>query len=89
MFGVAEAHQLSPADLLATLTELTVASIVHSYRTSCPGCLSKCCVAVAVGILKRRFQIYLEPVPVLTTDEVGLNADLKAIAFAILATGGS
>jgi len=42
-------------------------------------------VAVAVGISKRRFQINLEPVPVLTTDEVGLNADFKTIAFAILA----
>lgn len=33
----AEAYGLSPADLLATFTELTVASIAQSYERFCPG----------------------------------------------------
>lgn len=85
----AEAHQLSPADLLATLTELTVASIVHSYRTFLPHLPER--VLLCGGgsrnlYLKHRLQTQLESVPVLTTDEVGLSADFKeAIAFAVLA----
>jgi anhydro-N-acetylmuramic acid kinase len=85
----AEAHQLSPADLLATLTELTVASIVKEYSTFLPHLPER--VLLCGGgsrnlYLKRRLQTYLEPVPVLTTDEVGLSADFKeAIAFAVLA----
>lgn len=87
--GDAEAHQLSPADLLATLTELTVASIVRGYRTFLPELPEQ--VLLCGGgsrnlYLKSRLQLHLEQVPVLTTDEVGLNADFKeAIAFAILA----
>lgn len=85
----AEAHHLSPSDLLATLTQLTVASIAKGYRTFLPHLPEQ--VLLCGGgsrnlYLKRRLQLALEPVPVLTTDEVGLNADFKeAIAFAILA----
>ncbi|MCC5622092.1 anhydro-N-acetylmuramic acid kinase, partial [Nostoc sp. CHAB 5715] len=36
--------------------------------------------------LKRRLELLLPSIPVLTTDEVGLSADFKeAIAFAVLA----
>ena len=82
-------YQLSPADLLATLTELTAASIVYSYRSFLPQMPQR--VLLCGGgsrnlYLKHRLQILLESVPVLTTDEVGLSADFKeAIAFAILA----
>lgn len=85
----AEPHKLTPSDLLATLTELTVASIVHSYRTFLPEMPKR--VLLSGGgsrnfYLKHRLQKQLSPVSVLTTDEVGLNADFKeAIAFAILA----
>lgn len=85
----AEAYQLGPADLLATLTELTVASIVRSYRTFLPQMPER--VLLCGGgsrnlYLKRRLETQLEPVAVMTTDEVGLNADFKeAIAFAVLA----
>jgi anhydro-N-acetylmuramic acid kinase len=91
----AEPYQLSAADLLATLTELTVASIVHSYRTFLPQMPDR--VLLCGGgsrnlYLKQRLQVSLSTpgenvqIPVLTTDEVGLNADYKeAIAFAILA----
>jgi anhydro-N-acetylmuramic acid kinase len=107
----AEPYNLSAADLLATLTELTVASIVHNYQTFLPKMPDR--VLLCGGgsrnlYLKQRLQIYLSPpgestqlpitlvprlclgtplpIPVLTTDEVGLNADYKeAIAFAVLA----
>jgi anhydro-N-acetylmuramic acid kinase len=75
--------------LLATLTELTAASIVHSYRTFLPGMPDE--VLLCGGgsrnlYLKQRLQAILEPVPVLTTDEAGVSADFKeAIAFAVLA----
>jgi anhydro-N-acetylmuramic acid kinase len=98
LFGLAYLHQclkdaapyqLNPADLLATLTELTVASIAHSYQTFLPQMPQQ--VLLCGGgsrnlYLKQRLQLLLPSVPVLTTDEVGLNADFKeAIAFAVLA----
>ena len=85
----AEAYQLTPADILATLTELTAASIVHSYRTFLPQLPDR--VLLCGGgsrnlYLIQRLQSLLGSVPVLTTDEVGLSADFKeAIAFAVLA----
>ncbi len=84
-----EPYHLSSADLLATLTELTVASIVKEYSTFLPHLPDR--VLLCGGgsrnlYLKRRLQNHLQPVPVLTTDEVGLSADFKeAIAFAVLA----
>jgi anhydro-N-acetylmuramic acid kinase len=85
----AKTYALSPADLLATLTELTAASIVHSYRTFLPQMPDE--VLLCGGgsrnlYLKQRLQALLEKVPVLITDEVGMSADFKeAIAFAVLA----
>ncbi len=85
----AELYQLSAADLLATLTELTVASIVKEYSNFLPQLPERILLCGGGSrnlYLKRRLQVYLEPVPVLTTDEVGLSADFKeAIAFAVLA----
>lgn len=83
------AYDLSPADVLATLTELTVASIVHSYQTFLPTMPDR--VLLCGGgshnlYLKRRLQAQLHPVEVLTTSEAGLSVDFKeAIAFAVLA----
>ena len=88
-FQDAQPYQLSPADMLATLTELTVASIVHSYRTFLPQMPQR--VFLCGGgsrnlYLKQRLQLALDTIPVSTTDEAGLNADFKeAIAFAVLA----
>jgi anhydro-N-acetylmuramic acid kinase len=85
----AQAYQLNAADILATLTELTAASIVHSYRTFLPEMPQR--VLLCGGgsrnlYLKRRLELLLTSIPVLTTDEVGLSADFKeAIAFAVLA----
>jgi anhydro-N-acetylmuramic acid kinase len=85
----ADPYDLSPADLLATLTELTVAAIAHSYQSFLPEMPDQ--VLVCGGgsrnlYLKQRLQALLGEIPVLTTDEAGLNADFKeAIAFAVLA----
>ncbi|MEH2079857.1 MAG: anhydro-N-acetylmuramic acid kinase [Nostoc sp.] len=85
----AQAYQLNPADILATLTELTAASIFHSYRTFLPEMPQRVllCGGGSRNIyLKQRLQFLLGSIPVWTTDEVGLSADFKeAIAFAVLA----
>jgi anhydro-N-acetylmuramic acid kinase len=78
-----------PADILATLTELTAASIAHSYRSCLPQMPDQvllCGGGSKNQYLKQRLQALLGAIPVKTTDEVGLNADFKeAIAFAVLA----
>ncbi|HLP88945.1 MAG TPA: anhydro-N-acetylmuramic acid kinase [Nostocaceae cyanobacterium] len=85
----AHAYQLSDADFLATLTELTVASIIHSYRSFLPQMPER--VLLCGGgsrnlYLKNRLKLLLSTVPVVTTDELGMNGEFKeAIAFAILA----
>lgn len=84
----AAAYDLSPADILATLTELTVCSVADSYRRFLP-CLPDQVALCGGGshnaYLKQRLQAHLDR-PVFTTDDLGLNADFKeAIAFAVLA----
>ncbi|MFB2836297.1 anhydro-N-acetylmuramic acid kinase [Floridanema evergladense] len=87
-------YELSSGDFLATLTELTVASIVQSYNKFLPKMPDK--VLICGGgsrnlYLKKRLETNLNQksetkIPVLATDEVGLSADYKeAIAFAVLA----
>jgi anhydro-N-acetylmuramic acid kinase len=88
--GDAQAYQLSEADVLATLTELTAASIVHSYRQILdvmPDQVLLCGGGSRNTYLRGRIQTLLgAAISVLTTDDVGLNADAKeAIAFAVLA----
>ncbi len=84
-----QGENFSPADLLATLTELTAAAIAHSYRTFLPQMPDQ--VLVCGGgsrnrYLMTRIRALLNPISVLTTDDAGLNADFKeAIAFAVLA----
>lgn len=82
-------YQLSSSDWLATLTEFTVMSIVDSYQRFLPQMPEEIllCGGGSRNIyLKKRLQDYVKPTAVLTTQEVGLNADAKeAIAFAILA----
>jgi anhydro-N-acetylmuramic acid kinase len=86
----ARAAQLNDADLLATIVELTVASIARSYRDFLPSMPEE--VLLCGGgsrnlYLKQRLQSKLNNISrVLTTDEAGLNGDFKeAIAFAVLA----
>ncbi|MGF1492758.1 MAG: anhydro-N-acetylmuramic acid kinase [Microcoleaceae cyanobacterium] len=85
----AEVYQLTPADILATLTELTVASIVRSYEQFLPQRPEQ--VLLCGGgshnlYLRQRLQMLLHPTPVMTTADVNLDVDFKeAIAFAVLA----
>ena len=85
----AERYDLLPEDVLATLAELTVASIVRSYQKFLPQMPDEILLCGGGSrnlYLKQRLQQQLQPVRVLTTDEVGAIADFKeAIAFAILA----
>lgn len=82
-------YNLSDADCLATLTELTAVSIAHSYRQFLPRLPDQ--VLLCGGgsrnlYLKQRLQANLESALVCTTDEFGFSADFKeAIAFAVLA----
>ncbi len=84
-----QSYSLSPADLLATLTEFTAVSVVENYRQFLPKMPDR--VLLCGGgsqnlYLKSRIQHHLAPIPVLTTDEVGLSSAFKeAIAFAVLA----
>ncbi|WP_404783448.1 anhydro-N-acetylmuramic acid kinase [Altericista sp. CCNU0014] len=86
----ARAYQLGQADVLATLTELTAASIVQSYRQSLeamPDRVLLCGGGSRNTYLRERIQVLLgDAIPVTTTDDAGVNADAKeAIAFAVLA----
>jgi len=82
-------YELSQADILATLTELTVASIAQSYRQFLPKIPEQ--VLLCGGgsrnlYLRERLRVNLDKAKVLTTDEFGISADFKeAIAFAVLA----
>jgi anhydro-N-acetylmuramic acid kinase len=84
-----EKENLNSADCLATITELTVASIVDSYRRFLPQMPDEIllCGGGSRNIyLRQRLQAELTSAEVLITDEVGINGDFKeAIAFAVLA----
>ena len=85
----AEKYNLSAADILATLTELTAASINHSYRNFLPNLPDQILLCGGGShnlYLKERIEKLLAPIPVMTTAEVGLDVDFKeAIAMAVLA----
>lgn len=92
----ARSYNLTDADILATLTELTAASIVCSYETFLPkrpDTVLLCGGGSHNRYLQQRLHRRLQlanpsgsPVELLVTDEMGVNADFKeAIAFAVLA----
>jgi anhydro-N-acetylmuramic acid kinase len=86
----ADLADLSPADWLATLTELTVASIVLNYQQflrQIPDEVLLCGGGSHNSYLQERLQKALgERIHVITTETVGLSVDFKeAIAFAVLA----
>ncbi|MBW4534119.1 MAG: anhydro-N-acetylmuramic acid kinase [Pleurocapsa minor HA4230-MV1] len=80
---------LTESDRLATLTELTVASIIHSYRQFLPQMPDEvllCGGGSRNSYLRQRLQAELTSAHIGTTDEMGINGDFKeAIAFAVLA----
>ena len=86
----AERYHLTQADILATLTDFTAASVVDSYRRFLDAMPDQ--VLLGGGgsrnpYLKSRLQQRLgASIPVMTTDEAGVSAEAKeAIAFAVLA----
>ena len=85
----AEAYSLSPADVLASLTELTACSITQSYQAFLPQLPDE--VLLCGGgshnqYLVSRLQAHLPTVTIQTTSRAGVAADLKeALAFAVLA----
>lgn len=86
----AQSYNLTEADFLATLTELTVVSIINSYEqflSIFPHSILLCGGGSHNLYLRERLKAHLPPkTRLLTTDDVGLNGDFKeAIAFAILA----
>jgi anhydro-N-acetylmuramic acid kinase len=80
---------LSPNDIVATITALTVRSIEHAYRTFLPTFPDEVIVSgggarnnTLMTMLKER----LTPAIVTTSDEYGLGIESKeAVAFAVLA----
>ncbi|BAQ64874.1 anhydro-N-acetylmuramic acid kinase [Geminocystis sp. NIES-3709] len=85
----AQNYNLSDADWLATLTELTVASIADSYHRFLPSPPHEIILAGGGSrnsYLKERLKSYLPDTNLLISDELGINSEFKeAIAFAILA----
>jgi anhydro-N-acetylmuramic acid kinase len=83
------APDLSPADLLATLTDFTAQSIVTSYRSFLPRLPQEiliCGGGARNRYLMARIQHHCPSAKVMTTTDRGVDADFKeAIAFAVLA----
>jgi anhydro-N-acetylmuramic acid kinase len=84
-----DAAHLADVDFLATITDLTAASIADSYRRFLPRLPDRvllCGGGARNEFLKTRLQGHLPQAEVLTTAEAGLDSDFKeAIAFALLA----
>ncbi|WP_051358146.1 anhydro-N-acetylmuramic acid kinase [Rubidibacter lacunae] len=82
------AERLDPADWLATLTELTAATVAHSYRSflpALPNTVLLCGGGRHNQTLVGRLQALLPETTITTTDAAGLDGDRKeAIAFAVL-----
>ncbi|MGB7439537.1 MAG: anhydro-N-acetylmuramic acid kinase [Coleofasciculaceae cyanobacterium] len=82
-------YNLTQADTLATLAELTAASIAHSYYSFLPQLPDE--VFLCGGgshnlYLRQRLEALLSPIAILTTDQLVVNSDFKeAMAFAVLA----
>ncbi|MBF2056370.1 MAG: anhydro-N-acetylmuramic acid kinase [Cyanobacterium sp. T60_A2020_053] len=85
----AEKYDLGEADFLATLTELTALSIVHSYQHFLPSMPHEMILAGGGSrnsYLMERLQANLLHTKVLTSDDFHISSEFKeAIAFAILA----
>lgn len=84
----AQGQELSPQDLVATLTEFTAASVAHEYHTFLPALPDRLLVCGGGShnpVLMARLQAHLPEMVVQPTDAVGVSASYKeAIAFAVL-----
>ncbi|MGF1458204.1 MAG: anhydro-N-acetylmuramic acid kinase [Leptolyngbyaceae cyanobacterium] len=87
-FADTQALDLSPADVLASLTELTALSIARSYHNflpTLPAEMLLCGGGSQNPYLVERIRQHLPGIAVQSTTDVGIPADLKeAIAFAVL-----
>jgi anhydro-N-acetylmuramic acid kinase len=92
--GEAAAHGLRPVDLVATLTELTAATIAAAYRRFAPAPVAQVVVGGGGGrnpVLMARLAHHLQQelgraVAICTHEALGINSDAKeALAFAVLA----
>jgi anhydro-N-acetylmuramic acid kinase len=83
------ARRLSDADIVATLTALSAASIADAYRRFAPAPISDVILGgggtrnpTFVRMLRER----LDPLPVMMHEDVGIDSDNKeALVFALLA----
>lgn len=84
-----EQANLNSSDILATITELTVASIIDSYRRFLPQMPDEiflCGGGSKNSYLRQRLQAELISAQIGTTDEIGIDGNFKeAIAFGVLA----
>lgn len=82
---------LSGPDLLATLTEFVARSVAHAYERHLPADREVVDVVVSGGgvhnaTLMARLRRLLEPLPVRSSAELGIDPDAReAVAFAVLA----
>lgn len=85
---LSQCQHLSNYDILATLTEFTVLAIAQSYKLFLPHSPDRvliCGGGYRNGYLVQRLESLLAPTVVMSTDQLGINADFKeAIAFALL-----
>lgn len=86
----AQKLELTEADWLASLTELTVLSVLENYQRFLPQMPDEillCGGGARNGYLRQRLQRLVgETIPVKITDDAGVDHDAKeAIAFAVLA----
>lgn len=98
MFGTEMAQQLvdygksqnlSPTDIMATITMFTATTIAEAYRTFAPQPIGEVILGgggrynqAMIGVL----QGLLDGIPVLTHEDIGLDSDFKeAMVFAVLA----
>jgi anhydro-N-acetylmuramic acid kinase len=89
LFAQGRARGLDDASILATLTALTAASIADAYQRFAPAPIAEVIAGgggtrnpTLMTMLRRR----LDPVPVRTHEDIGLDSDNKeALVFALLA----
>ena len=85
----ARADGLTDPDIIATATEFTAASIADAYSRHLPKRPNEvilCGGGAKNSLLVIRLTERLEPMKIMTTDDLGVNADAKeAISFAMLA----
>jgi anhydro-N-acetylmuramic acid kinase len=80
------AHLLTPADVQATLAELTAATVADAVRPFAPADVLVCGGGVHNSDLLRRLRMRLPDTPLRSTAEAGLDPDwVEAVLFAWLA----